>query len=190
MKMSRTAMILVGLLILSVQAFAADTTQAFTQGMPQMGPPAELKQVDYLIGTWDYSMKMKMNPADTLWMESKGTEKYESVCGGAALFFTNTNEMMGMPFVAVGLMCYDRDSKKWQMTWTDNLGPKISLYTGNRTADGSVFTGEELMNGVAYQYRMSESKQTPTSFDWKGEMSSDNGKTWLTWGTAKYTKRK
>ena len=46
------------------------------------------------------------------------------------------------------------------------------------------------MNGVVYLYRMTTSKQTPTSFDWKGEMSSDNGKTWMTWGTAKYTKRK
>jgi hypothetical protein len=190
MKMSRTAMILVGLLILSVQAFAADTTLTLTQGMPQMGPPAEMKQVDYLIGTWDYSMKMKMTPEDTSWMESKGTDKYESVCGGAALFFTNTDDMAGMPFVAVGLMCYDSDSKKWQMTWTDNMSAKISLYTGNRTADGSVFEGTELMNGVVFLYRMTVSKQTPTSFDWKGEMSSDNGKTWMTWCMAKYTKRK
>ncbi len=190
MKMSRTAMILVGLLILSVQAFAGDTTLTQTQGMPQMGPPAEMKQVDYLIGTWDYSMKMKMTPEDTSWMESKGTEKYESVCGGAALFFTNIDDMGGMPFVAVGLICYDSDSKKWQKTWTDNMSAKISLYTGTSTADGSVFMGEELMNSVVYLYRMTVSKQTPTSFDWKGEMSSDNGKTWMTWCMAKYTKRK
>jgi hypothetical protein len=123
-------------------------------------------------------------------MESKGTEKYESVYGDAALQFTNSQDMMGMPFIAGGLICYDREAKKWQMTWTDNMSAKISLYTGSRTADGSVFEGSELVNGVVSIYRMSTSKQTPTSFDWKGEMSTDGGKTWMTWGTAKYTKRK
>jgi hypothetical protein len=190
MKMSRTAMILVGLLILSVQAFAEDTLGTQPQGMPQMGPPAEMKQVNYLIGTWDYSMKMKMTPEDTSWMESKGTEKYESVYGDAALQFTNSQDMMGMPFIAGGLICYDRDTKKWQMTWTDNMSAKISLYTGTRTVDGSVFEGSEVVSGVVSIYRMTSSKQTPTSFDWKGEMTTDNGKTWMTWGMAKYTKRK
>lgn len=190
MKLSRTAMILVGLLILSVQAFAEDIKGTPEPGMPQMGPPEEMKQVAYLIGMWDYSMKMKMNPADTAWMDSKGTDKYESVYGGAALLFTNSQDMMGMPFVAGGLICYDRETKKWQMTWTDNLSARISLYTGTRTADGSVFEGDELVNGVVSIFRMTVSKQTPTSFDWKGEMSSDGGKTWMTWATAKYTKRK
>ena len=189
-KISRAAMILVGLLVLSVPAFAEDSKDMTGQAMPQMGPPEEMKQVEYLIGTWDYSMKMKINPADTAWMDSKGTEKYESVYGGAALLFTNSQVMMGMPFVAGGLMCYDRETKKWQMTWTDNFSARISLYTGTRTADGSVFEGSEPMNGVVHLYRMTVSKQTPTSFDQKGEMSTDGGKTWLTWGTAEYTKRK
>jgi hypothetical protein len=190
MKMSRTAMILVGLLLLSVQVFAGDTTLTQAQEMPQMGPPAEMKQVEFLIGTWDYSMKMKMTPEDTSWMESKGTDKYESVYGGAALQFTNSQDMSGIPFIAGGLICYDREAKKWQMTWTDNMSAKISLYTGTRTADGSVFERSELVNGVVSIYRMSTSKVTPTCFDWKGEMSTDGRKSWMTWGMAKYTKRK
>jgi hypothetical protein len=190
MKISRTMMIVVGLLILSVQAFAEDSKGTPPPGMPEMGPPTEMKQVDYLIGMWDYTMKMKMNPTDTAWMEIKGTEKYESVGGGSALFFTKSSDMGGMSFVAVGLICYDRESKKWQTTWTDNMSPRITLYTGSRTADGSVFVGEESMNGVTYLSRMTVSKQTPTTFDSKGEMSADAGKTWITWGTAKSTKRK
>ncbi len=190
MRIPKTATILVGLLILSTQVFAGEAEEALTQELSQMGPPAEMKQVEYLIGTWDYSWKMKVNPADTIWVESIGTEKYESVYGGAALQFTNSQVMMGMPFVAGGLMCYDRETKKWQMTWTDNFSARISLYTGTRTADGSVFEGTETMNGVATLYRMTVSKLTPTGFDWTGEMSSDNGKTWVVWGLAKYTKRK
>jgi len=182
--------ILVSLFALNLQAVAQGTDSAKAQGMPQMGPPEEMKQVAYLVGAWDFTMKMKMNPADTFWMDSKGTAKYELIYGGAALMATVEEPMMGMPFVGGTLMCYDRETKKWQTTWIDNMSARISIYTGTHSPTGSVFQGEEMMMGKSYLGRMTTSNQTPTSFDWKGDMSMDGGKTWTTWGTAKYTKRK
>jgi hypothetical protein len=190
MRLAVTALILIVLSAASLPAVAQDTKSTEPQTMPQMGPPEEMKQVAFLVGTWDFTMKMKMNPADTFWMETKGTTKNELVFGGVALMSTIEELMMGAPFVAGSLMCYDRETKKWQMTWTDNLAPSITIYTGTRTETGSIFFGEASMEGKTHLYRMTTSNQTPTSYDFKGEMSMDGGKTWVVWATAKYAKRK
>lgn len=190
-KLTVAAAILISLLALSMQAAAqgTDSTKA-QQGMPPMGPPEEMKQVAYLVGTWDFTMKFKMNPTDTSWTDSKGTAKYAYVYGGAAIMSTIEEQMMGMPFTGGTLMCYDRETKKWQTSWIDNMAARLTIYTGIHTATGSVFQGEDMMMGKSYLSRMTTSNHTPTSFDWKGEMSEDAGKTWMTWGTAKYAKRK
>jgi hypothetical protein len=190
MKVSTVLMVLTVLIALFVPALAQDKKDAMPAGMPQMGVPEEMKQVAYLIGNWDFTMKMKMNPADTFWMDSKGTAKYEPIFGGAALLSTSEQQMMGSPFYGGSLMCYDRETKMWQMTWTDNMSARISTYNGKRVGKEVVYTGEELMMGQKYLSRMTISNETPTSYDFKGESSMDGGKTWFTSMTAKYTKRK
>ncbi len=189
MKRSSFVLLVCAFLFLAFPILAEDAKTAQPQGMPSMGPPEEMKQLAYLIGTWDYTMKMKMNPADTMWMDSKGTVKYEQVYGGAALQSTTQDQGMGMPFTGGGFVCYDRETKKWQMSWIDNMSARLSLYTGTHTANSTVFTGEDVMMGKPEMSRMTSFNETPTAFEWKGEVSYDNGKTWMTWGTAKYAKR-
>lgn len=183
-------LILVALLALAVPGFAQDTKgKEAPAGMPPMGPPEEMKQLAGFVGDWTFTMKMKMDPADTNWMESNGTANYAYTAGGAALNMTTQQDMMGMKFIGLSWWCYDREAKKWQLSWIDNMAGRISLYTGTKTDNGAVFEGKEINMGKTYDDRISISNQTATSFDWKGEMSMDGGKTWMVWATAKYTKK-
>ncbi len=177
------------LLVVSGQILAQEAKEGEAPAMPPMGPPEEMKQMAFLVGTWDYTMKMKMNPADTNWMDTKGTATYEMAYGGAAIRSTIEQQLMGQSFIGGDLTSYDRDAKKWQSVWIDNMGAKLTMFNGTKTADGMVLEGQELMNGMPTITRMTSYNMTPTTYDWKGEVSMDNGKTWMTWGTAKYIKR-
>ena len=192
---ARTWLILLAMVAMALCAsavFAQDSKKEAPQGMPEMGPPKELKEIEFLVGTWDCEMKMhmSMDPNDTTWMTSKGTAAYKWSVGGAVLESSFEQSMMGQQFIGGGWEAYDREKKEWQMVWTDNMAARMALYTGTKSKDGSVFTGEDLMMGKPVLTRISTFNETADAFDWKGESSMDNGKTWMVWGTAKYTKRK
>lgn len=157
--------------------------------MPPMGPPAEMKQMEFLIGTWDAVMLFKMDPADTNWVESKGVSTYKWVLGGGALESEYSTEFMAMPFQGFGLDCYDRETKKWQSIWVDNMSARIAIYTGDHSDGKWVYSGEDMYGGKKMMTRLTNSNFTPTSFDWLLEQSFDGGKTFQTMGSAKYTKR-
>lgn len=171
-------------------ATATQKTQAQPQAMPQMGPPAEMKQLEYLVGTWDYTMKMKMDTSANT-MDSKGTSTCAYILDNAALTTTlDGAEMMGMKFKGLGITTWDRENKCWQMTWTDNMSGRTSLYTGQHTGDQTVYQGEDQMGGMKSLARMTSFNEKATSYDWKMESSTDGGKTWAVVATATYTKRK
>ncbi len=190
MKKLTLAILAVMLLIAAGQVLAQETKGKEAPAMPPMGPPEEMKQLAPLVGTWDFAMKMIMNPTDTNWMDSKGTTTYEMAYGGAALRSIIEEPMMGQSFWGGELTCYNRETKKWQSVWVDNMSAKLTMFAGTKTPDGMILEGQEMVNGVPTLNRMTSYNMTPTTFDWKGEMSVDNGKTWITWATAKYTKRK
>lgn len=171
-------------------AVAQDNSKSEPQGMPPMGPPEEMKMCAGMAGTWDGVLKFQMAPTDTTWMESPTVVTFAYILGGAAMEMKYEGSMMGMPFQGLGVEAYDRETKQWQMTWIDNMAARISFYNGERTKDGSVYSGPEQMMGQEYIGRITVTNATASSFDWKGENSMDGGKTWWLWGTAKYTKRK
>ena len=160
--------------------------------MPPMGPPAEMKELASLVGNWEYTMKLKMDPTSDQFQDIRMTCKMAYILDGAALTMEHESVdlMMGMKFKGFGIETYDREKKEWQMTWTDNMTGRTGIYTGQRTDSTAVFTGEDLMMGQKLISRVSMSNLKPTSFDWKMEMSMDQGKTWTTSATATYAKSK
>jgi len=172
-----------------IAAVAVAQDEMTGEGMPEMGPPTEIQDLGYMVGTWDVDMMTKWEPTDTAWMPMKGTAKYEYAAGGGALMMTFNSEFMGMPFVGTMLMTYDRETKKWQSIWVDNMSGRISYSDGAKTADGkTVMEGKDIYQGQTYGSRTTVYNDDKTSFDWKMENSYD-GKTWVTTATAKYTKR-
>lgn len=170
-------------------AVAADEDTPLDQGqqMPPMGPPAEMKECAALVGNWEAASEWRMSP-EAEWQPSKGTAHFEYILDGGALFmqYADTTMMPGMKFEGVGVQTYDRENKHWQMTWTDNMGCRTSIFTGTRT----VMTAEDPYMGQMMLSRITTSNETPTSYDWLIENSMDGGKTWFESGKSKYTKVK
>jgi hypothetical protein len=203
MKRSMLLFVLAIVCVIGMASFAADTKPAVTSGtrpvpgqsqeqMPPMGPPAEMKELASLVGNWEYTMKLKMDPTSDQFQDIRMICKMAYILDGAALTMEHESVdlMMGMKFKGFGVETYDREKKEWQMTWTDNMTGRTGIYTGQRTDSTAVFTGEDLMMGQKLISRVSMSNLKPTSFDWKMEMSMDQGKTWMTSATATYAKSK
>ncbi len=157
--------------------------------MPPMGPPEEMKALAFLVGEWEADMEWLMDTTQG-WVPSKGTCTYSYILDGAVMQMDFRSEMMGMPFNGFAFETYDRENKKWQSTWMDNMGARITLMTGTRANNGSVFFGNEKYLGEAYDMRMSTSNETEKSFEWIMEQSWDGGKTWKETGRASYKKKK
>ena len=194
MKKSNMMLVAVALLMMVSAVMAADPA-APPAGMPEMGPPAEMKQLATLEGTWDVASKFNMSqdPAVPQWMESKAVATYSYACDGAAMLCNYSGDpmMAGMPgFKGFMVQAWDRELKQWQATWVDNMSGRISIYTGTDDGKQLVMTGEDRMMGMVFLSRMTVSNRTDTSYDWKMEASMDGGKTWMESGQSKYTKRK
>jgi len=172
-----------------VSQTAEDTAPPAENEPPPMGPPPEIQELAGLVGTWEVAMKFRWDPADTVWEESQGTCVYSYTAGGAALMMDFESAMEGMPFVGISLQCFDRETDMWQSVWTDNMGARLSFYTGKKTDDKFVMTGEELYQGQKSIGRLTTYNLTETSFDWMIESSYDGGETYEVMGTARYTKK-
>ena len=170
----------------------SDAPSQSEQGMPPMGPPEEMKECAWLVGDWTADMKMRM-AADSPWVATRGSAHYETVLDGGALLMTfeiPPSAEMPMRFRGMGLQTWDRETNQWQMTWTDNMTCRTTIYTGPRTEGQTVMTGEDLWNGMKMLSRITASDETPTGFDWLMETSLDGGKSWYASGQAKYTRVK
>lgn len=157
------------------------------QAMPPMGPPDELKQTAYLIGDWDVSGKWQFQE-DTTWTGYKASASFEHILDGAAVRMNYTGDFMGQPFHGVGITTYDREYKRWEQVWIDNMSARMSYYTGNEKDGKFVYTGTDKYGGMEYQGKIVTEKVSDTKFKWEMQMSMD-GKEWHTTMTATYTKK-
>jgi hypothetical protein len=186
-------MVLIAMAVVAGSALAADqpTGQGAPEGMPPMGPPEEMKQIANLVGVWDYVMMMKMDMASEKMEKTTGNVTYAYILDGAAMSSQyDGDEMMGMKFKGFGIQTYDRETKQWQMTWTDNLAARTSIYTGQQAGDSTVLQGEDKMGGQTWWSRMIAFNQKAESYEWRMESSMDGGKTFMVVATATFTKRK
>ncbi|PWB72175.1 hypothetical protein C3F09_06955 [candidate division GN15 bacterium] len=184
---------LAAIIILAAGVGAADQAagEAVPQGMPPMGPPEEMKQLANLVGVWDYVMMMRMDPASEKMEKTTGIMTNAYILDGAAMSLQYEGDTInGMKYKGLGIETYDREMKCWQMTWTDNMSGRTSMYTGRREGDKTTMEGEDMMGGQKMLTRITTFNEKPTTFDSKMESSMDGGKTWAVMFTAAYTKRK
>ena len=106
------------------------TMQAMMQAM---SPGEHHEHMKKLVGNFDYTIKMWMDPSMPP-AESTGKRSAELVMGGRYLIEKYTGSFMGMTFEGMGMMAYDNLQKKYISTWIDNMGTGIMMATG--TCDG------------------------------------------------------
>ena len=174
------------MLAFGVMAIAED--KPAESGMPPMGAPEQMKDIAFLNGNWSVAMQWRDMQDSSKWTDEKATCTFKHILDGAAVEMDFNGDMMNMPFQGLMLLSYDRDKNEWQSTWIDNLGAKLSFYTGTMTGGKMSLTGEDMWQGKTYLNRMNIFNMTDKKFDWSIENSFDGGKTWLVMGKAVYTK--
>ena len=156
--------------------------------MGPMGPPPEIEELGFLVGTWNVTMEMRMDPGAP-WMTSTGTAKFHYVAGGAAVQMDYESDMMGMPFVGMSQTTFNRQTGEWTDTWIDNMGAYTSVYTGKMQDGKKVLEGKDYMMGNVWLTRATTWNITDTAFQWQMEHSTDDGKTWFVGMKAEYKKQ-
>jgi len=134
----------------AVPAFAGDDKKA-TQPpatdpgmqamMTAMTPGEHHEHMKKLVGNYDYTIKMWMDPAAPP-TESTGKRTAEMILGGRYLEEKFTGNFMGMPFEGVGLMGYDNLSKQYVGTWIDNMSTQIMEMHGTCDSGTWSMSGE------------------------------------------------
>ena len=87
-------------------------------------PGAEHAMLAKFAGSWETTIRIWMAP-NTPATESKGTAEIVAILGGRQLREEFSGEMMGMPFSGFGLTGYDKATKKYVSTWSDNMSTGI-----------------------------------------------------------------
>ena len=117
----------------------SDGRESFQEGtqMPRPGP--EHKWLGKRAGSWEITSRFRMTP-EAPWVESKGTETCEMVCGGFWQSSVQKGTFMNMPFEGRMWLGYDQIKKKFVGSWIDNYGSWMSIMEGSLSKDGKVLT--------------------------------------------------
>ncbi len=124
------------------------------QMMAQMMEMAKLnehhKMLADLVGTWDYTVKMWMNPDPKAEpTTSKGVGVRKAIMGGRYFTFDVTGQMempgpdgkmQEMEFKGTALEGYDNAKKKFVSTWADNMSTGIMMSEGTYDPASKTFT--------------------------------------------------
>lgn len=190
MKSKHLLLLVVSLFLITSFVSAEDEATDMMYNGP-MGQPEEMKALSWMVGDWDVTQEWKMDPAADTWEKSAATATYSYSLDGCILMMDYSSDMMGMPFTGLQLLSYDRVLKQFQSLWVDNVSGRMSFYLGVDEGEQTVYTGEDVMpTGETILAKVVISNETEDSFDWRMDMSSDGGKTYLTTGKATYTKKK
>ena len=180
-----------GVLILGASGASLAEHHEGADGQPAhgpMGPPAEMKKLEPMNGQYTVRFSYKMDPMSPEWTETEATAELSTVAGGGAQQLLFQGEMMGTPFTGIGLTSYDRETGKWQTTWVDSMGARISMYTGDFEDGKIVVMGKDLNQGMTFHSRLTTYNITEAGFDWKYEMSMD-GTNYAEAAKATYTRK-
>ena len=96
-------------------------------------PNENHKVLDQLVGNWEYSLKMWMEPG-TQPEESVGTSEVKWVMDGRFIEQTAQGQSMGQPFTGEGITGYDNAKKQYSGIWFDNMATGMMVSTGTYDA--------------------------------------------------------
>jgi len=104
-------------------------------------PGAPHKLLASMAGSWITKTKSWMEPNKPP-METTGACEQKMLLDGRYLQQEFTGEMMGSPFTGIGVIAYDKHTKKYVSTWIDSMSTGIYYFEGTASADGKTITQE------------------------------------------------
>jgi len=140
---------------------------------------AEARQFDFWIGEWNLTWD------DT----GRGTNIITSEMSRCVIeenFITHDSK----PFIGHSVSVYNHKISKWQQTWVDNSGNYMEFL--GEFQDGKMTLSRETVNkdGKLIKQRMIFYDIASKSLNWDWQSSEDQGHTWKTLWSIKYTRKK
>ena len=108
-----------------------------TLGTPGVGH----KLLESMAGSWDTKTKSYLEPGKPP-IESTGTCEQKMILNGRFLHQEFSGDMMGAPFIGIGVTGYDNHKKKYVSTWMDSMSTGIYYFEGAADPDGKIMTQE------------------------------------------------
>lgn len=128
----------------------------------KLGAPGENHKVlDALVGKWDQSVKMWMDPSAAP-SESKGTSETKWILDGRFIQQEFKGEWAGQPFTGLAIMGYDNVKGEYQSVWMDNMTTGMAKSSAQYDAASKTLTE----NGT-FSCPMTEEKDMKFRAVWK-----------------------
>jgi len=131
---------------------------------------------DFLEGEWDAVCRV---PSKDGWVEAPGRMTASRVLDGLVSLELFEGIYHGGAVKGLGLRAFNRETREWEHTWTDNLEPgHFHVWKGAFKGGKIDLFAEWDEGGKRVRSRLTWSDITPDSAHWESARSSDGGKTW------------
>lgn len=143
------------------------------------------RQFDFWVGEWDVYGK-KGNRA--------GDSKISLILDSCIILeeWTSASKVQGLTYTGKSFNSYNRSSRQWQQTWVDNTGGSTEYLKGKFENNVMVFETNPFYftkDSLAIR-KLSFYNLGPGKVRQHGEISKDNGKTWVTEYDLEYRRKK
>jgi len=135
------------------------------------------RQFDFLAGEWNAVCRV---PSPEGWAEAPGSLTASWTLDGQVLLERFEGIYHGGAVKGLGLRAFNRETRTWDHTWTDNLEPgHFHLWRGVfRDGKIDLFGEWTDADGNPVRSRLTWSDITRDSAHWESARSSDGGTTW------------
>ena len=117
-------------------------TQAMMALYQKLGAPGTSHELlEGMAGTWSTKTKSYLEPGKPP-VESTGTCEQQMILDGRFLHQEFKGDMMGAPFIGIGVTGYDNHKKTYVSTWMDSMSTGIYYFEGTVDPEGKTITQE------------------------------------------------
>jgi hypothetical protein len=146
---------------------------------------------DFLIGDWSVQHRRlaRRLAQDTNWIEFSGPATARKILGGLGNFDEIDINLPAGPYLGATLRLFDPSTGLWSILWMDSrhagLDPPM---TGRFEAGRGLFYGDDTFEGRPIKVRFIWSVESPAACRWEQAFSADDGQSWETNWTMRFTR--
>lgn len=139
--MKRIAIVTILSFVFFTAALAqTDDKKAIVKAAQENMKPGKMHQLLYkMLGTWNGKVKLWLQDGIPP-IEFTTESNYETIDNGLHLTGKTTGKIMGMPFTGHEHFGYNKPTKKFFVTWIDNMGSGMQYLEGNYDEASRTFT--------------------------------------------------
>lgn len=158
-------------------------TALYAQQMPCSGK--NYRQFDFWIGQWEAFNKNGQKAGDS---------KISVILDSCIIFeeWTSANLTQGIRYAGKSFNTYNSVTKQWQQTWVDNVGGTTEYLQGKAGNNNIIYETRPfpISKDTLAIRRLSFYKLDTDKVRQHGEISKDNGATWITEFDLEYRRKK